>query len=79
MKHEKHKKLNRPNWGNWGRNEWSIVAGKCSDIQSLGKSIIQSIGYAKALYVDADHKPHDEGTSLPFDTFTDKIGFYEWA
>ena len=31
------------------------------------------------MIVDADHKPHDEGTSLPFDTFTDKIGFYEWA
>ncbi len=79
MKHQKHKKLTRPDWGVWGRNEWAIVGGKCSDIQSISRSIMEYLGKTKSLYIDADHKSHHEGSSLAYDTYTDKIGYYEWA
>jgi len=79
MKHQKHKQLIRPDWGQWGRNEWAIVGGKCSDIQSLSNTIIKNLTQYRSLYIDADHQLHDDKESLPFDTLTDKIGYYEWA
>lgn len=79
MKHQKHKHLAKPDYGNWGRNEWSIVGGKCSDIQSISKSIIDSLTALKCLYIDADHKSHDESKALAIETYTDKIGHYEWT
>jgi len=79
MKHQKHKHLVKPDWGQWGRNEWAIVGGKCSDIQKLSKTIIDHLSDYRSIYIDADHKSHDEQEAIPFDTLTDKIGHYEWA
>lgn len=79
MKHEKHKNLARPDWGNWGRNEWAIVGGKCSDIQNMSRSIIDHLSNLKTLYIDADHKSHDEGANLDHDSLIDKIGYFEWS
>jgi len=79
MKHEKHKQLTKPEWGNWGRNEWSIVGGKCSEIQSLSRFIIQRLAEVKSLYIDADHKSSSQEDLLPYDSYTDKIGYYEWS
>lgn len=80
MKHQKHKQLIRPDWGQWGRNEWSIVGGKCSDIQTLSQAIMNELSDHRSLYIDADHQSHDTSPAqLNNDTFTDRISHYEWA
>ena len=70
MKHEKHKVITRPDWGDWGRNEWAIVGGKCKDIQRISNEVISINTTLNTLYIDADHKSHDEGGALDFETVT---------